>query len=82
MNAGASSLPSKPWNPAAVKPAAPVVPMYANAMALLRVSHGASFWLKKAAVDLDARDPLDALGDAEALYEMAVARCRELGISL
>jgi hypothetical protein len=40
----------------------------------LRESYAASSWLKDAADELDARDPVDALADADALAALAKSR--------
>jgi len=40
----------------------------------------ASFWLKKAVVELERRDPVDALGDAEVLLDFCRKRAQEVGV--
>lgn len=49
----------------------------AGMRAAIAADPAASRWLKEAAEALAARDPLDALGDAEALLALAELRWQE-----
>jgi len=48
----------------------------------LESSMGASFWIKKAALELADRDALDALRDAETLLQIARERAAAAGLRI
>ena len=50
--------------------------------AKIKGSISASFWLRHAINDLECRDALDALRDAEALLEFCRVRAREAGLNV
>lgn len=52
---------------------------YKDLRAEILLDPACSYWIKEAAVMLEARDPCDAIRDLELLIQLSEARLKEIG---